>query len=227
MGHPDREPLLETARPFIEHPGADFRVVRLWASDRWGFLCALGEYKDGRLTELGGNTELFVVALKRTFGGWEQASVEVRFVADLKTVGSQCRLRDQDTTKALSDHLIETALRTPTFNEESEGAFQAEHDALQHYLAGRDKEALASYGVFLKAVSALKYPAEEIREAFDYKVFLAHGRLAVIYQRQKRNDLRDAHLRESLKHQSGTMNLKKPAEVLKYVAGVDSNYSKK
>lgn len=225
-GHPDRKPLLEASHPLLEHEGAAFKVIRLWASERWGFLCALGQYKDGSLTQLGGNAELFLAVLERT-PVWKLASGEVRFVEDPSTAGQQCRFRGVDTTKQLSDKLIEQALRTRTFHEESEAAFQAEHEAQEHYLAGRDKEAVAAYQTFIKEAASLTYPAEELRQAVEYDLFLAYGRLGRIYQRQKRNDLRDASLREALKHQTGTMNLKKPADVLDYVADVDSNHSKK
>jgi hypothetical protein len=181
-GHPDREPLLEASRPIIEHDGADFRVLRLWASDHWAFLCALGQYKDGTLTKLGGNTELFLVVLEKTFGGWQQARGELQFIEDPSTAKDSCRFQGIDTTGELSDVVIQRALKGSEFNNLMWQSGAQGHIAIPEYFFGKPADSVLSLSKYIDVLRKAQHAApSEVRSAFQYDELLAVGRLARQY----------------------------------------------
>jgi hypothetical protein len=182
--HPEYKSLLEASHSILEPDGGTFRVIRLWASDRWAFLCALALDQHQNLIRTEGNIDLYMVILKRT-PTWVEAGGLVRFVEDPATASNECRFNGVDTTKALSDELLEQALRADPWNREAIG--DLEQQALVEYFLGDATKALASLNklVNLLADSArAKDTPEAVRSAYKYDELVARGRIARLYRKQ-------------------------------------------
>ena len=125
VGHPMRHVLLEAARRYVDVavPGVmgaaneyRFRVVRLWSSAQYGFLCAFLQNKQGGFTYTDDGAELFIFFLESTPVGWRVATFTEALLPESK---SQPRIRDTEpycfgggiNRDAISDAALQSAIR--------------------------------------------------------------------------------------------------------------------
>jgi hypothetical protein len=128
------------------------------------------------------NIDLYMVVLKRT-PAWVSAGGLVRFIEDPATASNECRLNGVDTTKALSDELLERALHTDQWNTWAIGDLGQQ--ALTDYFLGDATKALGSLNKLadlLAASARAKDTPKEIREAYGYDELITRGRIARLYR---------------------------------------------
>jgi hypothetical protein len=114
--NPLRKELLDTVRPIILYDKSNrFRVLELWASERFAFLCALIQDGEGHLSKTDEDFDVVEAILEKKSGKWviiaEIDNLIPSLPKDSKEIREQCRLGYLSSKPELSDTIIEQALK--------------------------------------------------------------------------------------------------------------------
>jgi hypothetical protein len=115
VGHPLRKQLLDAARPSLLFEARDrFRVIELWATNKWAFLCTMVLEQNGELSRTDGWLDIGEAILQKKEGNWVVVSKVENLV--LKVEPGVCRLGTLNVQSQLSDTALENALTAPPWS---------------------------------------------------------------------------------------------------------------
>lgn len=110
VGSSTRKEILDAARPMLLPDNKwKFRVVEIWASEDWAFLCTFEQDEQGRLSSTDESLDIDQVILHRSKGVWQVISVVESF-AEPSSTTADCRLGKLAGKSTLTNKIIEDAL---------------------------------------------------------------------------------------------------------------------